>query len=144
MQSSPLVFLYHDFSVAGQFSCVFISALFLYFLQAHLYLQLIFTKFFLALVELYIKVKQGRRSALRLMPQLVSLLLATLLTLVFQRTFSLLVCILFYIIKVVIFCWHLSCYFLCTFFQNLKVCATAWLWLLWLNNNSNVGMKGMK
>ena len=39
------VFLYNDFSVAGS-SCVFNPGLFLYFLQAHLYLYIIFTEIF--------------------------------------------------------------------------------------------------
>ena len=53
------------------FLCAFIPALFLHFLQAHPYLQLICTENFLFLVALQIKVKQGCRSALCLMPQLV-------------------------------------------------------------------------
>ena len=51
----------------------------------------------------------------------------------------------FYIIKILIFCWHFSSYFFVCFVDNLKMCATAWLWLPFSNTTtSSVEMKRMK
>ena len=65
MQGSLSVFAYYSFSAARYFSCVFIPALFLYFLQAHPYLQLIFTKnFTLNLISFFLAAWQRTHKAL--------------------------------------------------------------------------------
>ena len=84
--------------------------------------MLVFCRIILTVIELYIKVKDGCASALHLLPQFVSLLLsATLLILVFESNFLITCSHFFYIIKVLMLCWHLS-YFSVYVFDNLNVC----------------------
>ena len=55
-QCSLLLFPYQNFSVVGQSSCVFIPALFLYFLQAHPYLWFILPENFYLF---YVRIAKG-------------------------------------------------------------------------------------
>ena len=53
--------------------------------------------------------------------------LSTLLKLVPSKNFFITCLHYFYIIKVLIFHWHLSYYFSVYFINNVKMCTTAWL-----------------